>query len=95
MAHHKSARKRVRQEAKRRSRNRAYISSLRSAVKKLRFAIEQRTKGEVSSEELQKTFSATQSLLMKSASKGRIKKNNASRRIKRLAYHVKSADQSS
>ena len=95
VAHNNSARKRIRQESRRRARNRAYISSLRSAVKKLRLSIEKRKAGEVSAEELQKIFSRTQSLLMKSVSKGRIKKNNASRRIKRFAHHVKCANQSS
>jgi len=36
MAHHKSAKKRIRQNAKRRELNRYKLSSMRSAVKKLR-----------------------------------------------------------
>lgn len=36
MAHHKSAQKRIRQDAKKRLRNRYYKKSTRSAIKKLR-----------------------------------------------------------
>lgn len=93
MAHNASAKKRIRQEGVRRARNRAYISALRTSVKKLRSLIEARPGGEVTAEQLQKQFSQTQSLLMKSVSKGRVKKNNASRRIQRLAHQAKKANE--
>ena len=90
MAHHKSAQKRVRQSAKRRLRNRAYMSSLRTALKKLHLGVEERKSSKISHEDLDKLFRRCQSLLMKCVTKKRLKKNNASRRIQRLSKLVKS-----
>ena len=91
MAHHKSVQKRVRQSEKQRMRNRAYLSSLRTSLKKLDLGIEGRLAGKVESEELIKMFRCSQSQLMKCVTKKRVKKNNASRKIKRLARRVKAA----
>ncbi|MCY4381100.1 MAG: 30S ribosomal protein S20 [Proteobacteria bacterium] len=92
MAHHQSAKKRVRQSTKRRAQNRAYMSSLRTSLKRLHDGIEQKKSGEdtTTREELMKLFRHSQSLLMKCVTKKRLKKNNASRRIQRLAKRVKS-----
>ena len=85
VAHHKSAKKRILTNAKKRSRNQSYISSVRSAVKKVRLALEKGL-----SEEVAKLFIEAQSLLHKAASRGLIHKNNASRKVARLDALVKS-----
>ena len=88
MAHTKSAKKRLKQNAKRRLRNRFHMSTLRTAIKKYRMALES---GEVAEAEAMlpnviKTIDKTQT-------KGVIKKNNASRRISRLALALNAAKQ--
>lgn len=89
MAHSASAKKRVRQQAQQRVRNRAYLSAVRTAVKKLRSGVEEHQAGKMEAGELQELFRVAQSRLMKSVSKGRMKKNTASRRIQRLARAIK------
>jgi len=79
MANHKSAFKRIRQNAKRRDYNRAYRSRARTFVKKARTAI---SSGDVSSAE-EATRLAIQDL-DKAASKGVLHKRNAARRKSRL-----------
>lgn len=91
MAHHRSTQKRVRQSAKQRQRNRAYRSSLRTALKKLEAGIVARHAGNLKPEDLMTMMRHCQSLLMKSVTKNRLKKNNAARKIKRLAHRVKAA----
>ncbi|MES2745649.1 MAG: 30S ribosomal protein S20 [Bdellovibrionota bacterium] len=84
MAHHKSAKKRILVNAKKRAQNSAYISTVRTAVKKLRSAAE---KGDV--QNLSALFESAQSLLHKAASHGMLHRNNASRKVARLAALVK------
>lgn len=91
MAHHKSTRKRVRLSAKQRLRNRAYISALRTSLKKLDVGIQQRQTGQASSDDVMTLFRQSQSHLMRCVTKNRLKKNTASRKIKRLAHKVKTA----
>lgn len=81
MANHKSARKRARQALRRRSRNREYMSSVRSTVKKFQAAVESGEAREV----LENLYVTAQSALAKAGAKGRLHKNNAARRISRLA----------
>ena len=83
MAHHKSAKKRILTNAKKRTRNQGYISSVRTAVKKLRTAVEKGNTAEVGP-----LFVAAQSMLNKAASRGLIHRNNASRKVARLAALV-------
>ena len=85
MAHHKSAKKRILTNAKKKNRNQAYIGSVRTAVKKVRAAVEKGL-----SEEVQKLLVEAQSLLHKAASHGLIHRNTASRKVSRLAALVKS-----
>lgn len=85
MAHHKSAKKRILTNAKKRSRNQAYISSVRTAVKKLRTAAEKGIQAEV-----QTLLQDAQSLLHKAASRGLIHRNTASRKVARLTAFVNS-----
>ncbi len=83
MAQHKSAKKRILTNAKKRTRNQAYISGVRTAVKKVRTAVEKGTAAEVTG-----LFEAAQSLLHKAASRGLIHRNTASRKVARLAALV-------
>lgn len=86
MANHKSAEKRARQNVTRNARNRSYVSSVKTAIKSFRSSVEGAKAAGTKPEELQKLFSGVQSILQKAASKGLVHKNNASRRIQRLAH---------
>lgn len=86
MADHASAKKRARQTEKRRLRNRANMSTMKTSIKKVREAVEK------------KDFSAidqlmrdAQSTIAKTKRKGAIHKNNMARRISRLAAFVNKA----
>ena len=83
MATHKSAIKRQRQSLKRRERNRAAKSALKTAVKKVLAAIEEKDR-----EKAEALFRRTVALINKTASKGIIHKNTASRKISRLARRM-------
>lgn len=85
MAQHKSAKKRILTNAKKRAQNTSYISTVRTAVKKVRTAVE---KGDLS--DITTLLSNAQSLLHKAASSGIIHRNNASRKVARLTALVKS-----
>lgn len=85
MAHHKSAKKRIRQIAARRLRNRMARSTLRTAVKKVEMALEAGQPDQARGYLLKAT-----SLLDKAARKGLLHRNNASRRISRLTRKVNS-----
>ncbi len=83
MANHKSAKKRIRQNTKRRAINRSSRSSLRTQIKKLREAIETGDK-QASSQELQPTIS----IIDKMVNKHILHKNTAARYKSRLTRHV-------
>ena len=83
MANTKSAIKRMRQNPKRRLRNRVFAGRARSLVRKARTQIE----GE-SLEEARTTVQLAVSALDKAAEKGILHKNNASRRKSRLMKHL-------
>ncbi len=83
MANHKSAEKRVRQNAKRNEINRANRSKLRTSIKKLRAAVTGHDKG--TSTEL---LAPTVALIDKAVNKGVIHKNTAARYKSRLTKHV-------
>jgi small subunit ribosomal protein S20 len=83
MANHKSAEKRVRQNAKRKEINRNNRSKLRTSIKKLRAAVAGHDKG--ASTEL---LTPTVSLIDKAVNKGIIHKNTAARYKSRLTKHV-------
>ncbi len=93
MATHKSAVKRARQTVGRRSRNRAYISSVKSAVKSVKTGVDAAKAGKVKTDELVKIFQDAQSLIMKAGTKGLMHKNCVARRVKMLAGLVKAATQ--
>lgn len=83
MADHKSAKKRIRQTAVRNKRNRYWRSTMRTAIKRLEMAIESGEK-----QTAQDALREAQSVINHVASKGVIKKQQASRRISRLMRRV-------
>lgn len=83
MANHKSALKRVRQNAKRNEINRGNRSKVRTQIKKLRAAIAGHDK--TAGKEL---LNPTISVIDKAVSKGIIHKNTAARYKSRLTKHV-------
>ena len=83
MANHKSAEKRVRQNARRNEINRSNRSKLRTSIKKLRAAVAGHDKS-ASTELLYPTVS----LIDKAVNKGIIHKNTAARYKSRLTKHV-------
>jgi small subunit ribosomal protein S20 len=80
VANTKSAEKRNRQALKRRARNQAVRTQVKSAVKKAREALASKDPARV-----QEALRAAARTLDKAASKGVLHKGNASRRIARLA----------
>ena len=77
---HTSTIKRARQAERRRLRNKAVLSRVKSVVKKTRMSIQEKN-ADVTKTQLH----AVQVALHKAASKGVIHRNTASRRISRLA----------
>jgi small subunit ribosomal protein S20 len=80
MAHHKSALKRARQNIKRRERNRAGRSTLRTALKSFRSLLSAKK-----TDEAAKGYVGVQRVIDKAVSKGLIHKNAAARYKSRLA----------
>jgi small subunit ribosomal protein S20 len=83
VANHKDALKRIRQNAKRRTRNRHYRSMMRTQEKAVRAAVEQGD-ATTAAEVLPKAVS----MIQKVASKGIIHRRQANRRVSRLAKAV-------
>ncbi|KIL97263.1 SSU ribosomal protein S20p [Paramagnetospirillum magnetotacticum MS-1] len=84
MAHHKSAKKRIRQTETRTEVNRARVSRIRTFVKKVELAI---AGGD--SAAAQAALKDAQPELMKGAQAGVLHKNTASRKVSRLVARVK------
>jgi small subunit ribosomal protein S20 len=82
MPQHKSAEKRVRQNERRRQRNRYQLSRVRTLVK--------RVNASTDPEEAQKLLNETKSYLDKLARKGVVKPNKAANTKSRLEQYVKS-----
>jgi len=83
MANHKSAEKRIRQNAKRNEINRANRSKLRTQIKKLRSAVAGADKAQGT-----ELLNPTVSMIDKAVNKGIIHKNTAARYKSRLTKHV-------
>ncbi|WGS65943.1 30S ribosomal protein S20 [Marinitoga aeolica] len=81
----KSAKKRVRQTAKRRLRNKAYKTRVKNSIKKVLAAIEAKKE----KEEVMGLLNSAFSVIDKAAKKGVIHRNNASRKKSRLHVKVK------
>ncbi|MBN2662888.1 MAG: 30S ribosomal protein S20 [Bacteroidales bacterium] len=80
MAHHQSAKKRIRQNEKRREENRYYAKTARNAIRKLR-SIEDK-------EEATKLFPKVSSMIDKLAKRGQIHKNKAANLKSKLMKHI-------
>jgi small subunit ribosomal protein S20 len=85
VANHKSAIKRNKQNAVRRARNRAIRTKMKSYIKRIDVAIE-----ENSVDNAQLALKEAVPVIMKAASKGTLKKENASRKVSRLTKRVNS-----
>ncbi len=85
MPNHRSALKRLRQSEKRRVRNKAVRSAIKTAIKRVRTAIE-----EGKPEEARAHLGAVVRLVDRAVTKGVLHRNNASRRISRLTVAVNS-----
>lgn len=84
MAHHKSAKKRIRQTERRTEVNRSRTSRIRTFIKKVETAI---AKGD--SAEAQAALKNAQPEIMRGVSKGVLSLGTASRKVSRLAARVK------
>ena len=84
MANHKSALKRIRQNEKRRIRNKAVRTRVKNSTKTLRAAVE----GKQSNEVVTGLLADTIRTLDRAASKGVIPQKRASRKIGRLTVYV-------
>ena len=82
MAHHKSAKKRIRQNEVRRLRNKAALSEIKTLAKKVH-SIEKKDEAEVG---LRKAVST----IDRNVSKGRLHKNTAARKKSKLVRYVNS-----
>ena len=84
MAHHKSAKKRIRQTERRTEVNRARVSRIRTYVKKVELAL---ASGDA---DLARTaLREAEPELMKGVRKGVVEQNTASRKVSRLSARVK------
>lgn len=84
MAHHKSAKKRIRQTVKRTAINRAHTSRVRTFVKKAELAL---AAGDA--EAARTAIKAAEPELMKGVQAGVLHKNTASRKVSRLSARLK------
>jgi small subunit ribosomal protein S20 len=82
MANHKSAKKRIRSNEKKRVMNKLTSSRIKSSIKKVL--------GTEKIEDAEKNYKEAIALLDKSATRGRIHKNNAARKKSQLTKHVNS-----
>ena len=80
MANHKSAKKRIRQSEKRRVRNQAALTKMKTLIKKVHTA-DAKTTAEVALKD-------AVSYIDKSVTKGRLHKNTAARKKSSLTKHV-------
>ena len=84
MANHKSAKKRARQDIVRNARNKAYLSKVRTTIKKFRLGAEELAAGKIEAPTVAALLKDAQSSIAKAASKGMMHRNGAARRISRL-----------
>lgn len=85
MAHHPSAKKRIRQTKKRTRINRARTSRIRTSLKKVETAIAGGNKAEAT-----EAFRSLQPELMRGAARGFVHRNTVARRLSRLSARIKS-----
>ena len=83
MAHHKSAIKRIKQNAKKNARNRHQKSTLKTYIKRVREAVENKDKAAAV-----EALKAAIPVIDKTSTKGVIHKTNAARNVSRLTRLV-------
>ena len=84
MAHHQSAKKRIRQTERRTAVNRARVSRIRSFIKKVESAI---VSGDAAA--AKSALQAAEPEMMRGVKTGILHKNTASRKVSRLTARVK------
>ena len=84
MAHHKSAKKRIRRNDRRAAINRSRISRIRTFVKKVEAAIQSGDK-----QSAQAAFKAAEPELQRGVSKGVLHRNTVARKVSRLSARIK------
>ena len=84
MANSSSAKKRIRQTARRTEENRSRMSRIRTFVKKVESAIDGGSK-----EAAQEAFRSAQPEMMKGAKVGLLHRNNVARKLSRLSQRIK------
>lgn len=87
MAHHPSAKKRIRRNQRRFDINHARISRIRTFIKKVELAV---SSGDV--EQARAAFRVAQPEIHRGVTKGVLHRNTAARRIARLAARVKALE---
>ena len=83
MANHASAKKRSRQNLVRNSVNSQYLSKFRTALNKFKSSLESKN-----DQEIQKSFSAVNSIMAKASKKGIFKKEYISRKLSSLSKQI-------
>lgn len=91
MAHHKSAKKRIRSDKRKNMRNKQYLASVRTQVKKFRLALAEFQNSGKDVATVQTELNKAQSLLGKACAKGMLHKNTAKRYTSRLALALNKA----
>lgn len=84
MAIHKSAKKRIRRNARHAGYNKSRVSNMRSHIRKVEEAIKSGDQ-----KAAQESLKAAQPALHKTAAKGLVHKKNASRKLSRLSARIK------
>ena len=82
MAHHKSAKKRIRSSERKKEINKAITSRIKTSTKKVLTSDNK--------EEAEKSYKEAISVLDRSVDKGKIKKNTAARKKSQLTKHLNS-----
>lgn len=80
MAHHKSAKKRIRSSEKRRKNNKMTDSKIKTVLKK--------TLATTTKEDVEKLYKEAVAIIDKGAAKGRLHKNNAARKKAKITKHL-------
>ena len=84
MAHHKSAKKRIRANARRAEVNRSRVSRIRTYMKRVETAIESGNKANA-----QEELKAAQPELQRGTTRGVLHRNTVSRKLSRLSARIK------
>ncbi len=83
MANHVSAKKRSRQNKVRNTINSQYLSKFRTALNKFNASVEAKNE-----QDIQKSYSAVNSIMAKALKKGILKKENISRKLSSLSKQI-------